>query len=61
VGDGAFIGCHNSLVAPVELGAGTYTAAGSVITENVPEGGFAIARARQVNKKDRRTNKKGRV
>jgi len=64
VGDGAFIGCHNSLVAPVELGAGTYTAAGSVITENVPEGGFAIARSRQVNKlgrKDRRANKKGRV
>jgi len=51
VGDGAFIGCHNSLVAPVELGAGAYTAAGSVITENVPESGFAIARAQQVNKK----------
>jgi len=50
VGDGAFLGCHNSLVAPVELGAGAYTAAGSVITEDVPEGGFAIARARQVNK-----------
>ncbi|MCL2299446.1 MAG: bifunctional UDP-N-acetylglucosamine diphosphorylase/glucosamine-1-phosphate N-acetyltransferase GlmU, partial [Firmicutes bacterium] len=39
VGDGAFIGCHNSLVAPVELGAGAYTAAGSVITEDVPEKG----------------------
>ena len=51
VGDGAFIGCHNSLVAPVTLGAGTFTAAGSTITEDVPEDGFAIARARQVNKK----------
>jgi len=53
VGDGAFIGCNNSLVAPVALGAGAYTAAGSTITEDVPEGGFAIARARQVNKKGR--------
>jgi len=54
VGDGAFIGCHNSLVAPVDLGAGAYTAAGSVITDNVPEGGFAIARARQVNKETKK-------
>ena len=60
VGDGAFIGCHNSLVAPVALGAGAYTAAGSVITEDVPEGGFAIARAWQVNKKGKRVNKKSR-
>jgi len=54
VGDGAFIGCHNSLVAPVELGAGAYTAAGSVITEHVPEGGFAIARSRQINKEKKK-------
>jgi len=50
VGDGAFIGCNNSLVAPVELGPGAYTAAGSVITEDVPADTLAIARARQVNK-----------
>jgi len=50
VGDGAFIGCNNSLVAPVEIGPGAYTAAGSVITEDVPAGTLAIARARQVNK-----------
>jgi len=50
VGDGAFIGCNNSLVAPLELGAGSYTAAGSVITEDVPADTLAIARARQVNK-----------
>ena len=50
VGDGAFIGCHNSLVSPVHVGAGAYTAAGSVITEDIPDGGFSIARARQVNK-----------
>ena len=59
VGDGAFIGCHNSLVAPVELGAGAYTAAGSVITENVPEGGFAIARTRQVNKEQKKRRGRG--
>ncbi|MCL2106557.1 MAG: UDP-N-acetylglucosamine diphosphorylase [Oscillospiraceae bacterium] len=53
VGDGAFLGCHNSLVSPVTVGAGAYTAAGSVITEDIPEGGFAIARARQVNKEKR--------
>ncbi|MDR1927374.1 MAG: UDP-N-acetylglucosamine diphosphorylase [Oscillospiraceae bacterium] len=50
VGDGAFIGCHNSLVAPVTVGAGAYTAAGSTITEDVPPGALAIARARQENK-----------
>ncbi|MCL2299928.1 MAG: bifunctional UDP-N-acetylglucosamine diphosphorylase/glucosamine-1-phosphate N-acetyltransferase GlmU, partial [Firmicutes bacterium] len=49
-----------SLVAPVELGAGAYTAAGSVITEDVPEKGFAIARARQVNKEGRQADKKDR-
>jgi bifunctional UDP-N-acetylglucosamine pyrophosphorylase/glucosamine-1-phosphate N-acetyltransferase len=53
VGDGAFLGCNNSLVAPVTLGPGAYTAAGSVITEDVPEGALAIARARQVNKERR--------
>lgn len=51
IGDGAFIGCHTSLVAPVNLGAGVYTAAGSVITEDVPEDALAISRGKQVNKK----------
>ena len=58
VGDGAFIGCNNSLVAPVALGAGAYTAAGSVITEDVPENTLAIARAYQINK-ERKDKKKG--
>jgi bifunctional UDP-N-acetylglucosamine pyrophosphorylase/glucosamine-1-phosphate N-acetyltransferase len=51
VGDRAFLGCHNALVAPVAVGEGAYTAAGSTITEDVPPGALAIARARQVNKK----------
>ncbi|HWR23364.1 MAG TPA: NTP transferase domain-containing protein [Feifaniaceae bacterium] len=50
IGDNAFIGCHTSLVAPVTVGEGAFTAAGSVITEEVPAGALAVARAKQVNK-----------
>jgi bifunctional UDP-N-acetylglucosamine pyrophosphorylase / glucosamine-1-phosphate N-acetyltransferase len=42
-------GIHTSLVAPVEVGDGAYTGAGSVITEDVPEGALGIARSRQSN------------
>ena len=48
--DGAFIGSDSQLVAPVRVGRGAYVAAGSSITEDVPAGALAIARARQVNK-----------
>ena len=37
------------LVAPVSIGDGAYTAAGSVITEDVPAGSIAVARAKQRN------------
>lgn len=47
---GAFIGCNNAIVAPVSIGTNAYTAAGSTITNDVPAGTLAIARARQVNK-----------
>jgi bifunctional UDP-N-acetylglucosamine pyrophosphorylase/glucosamine-1-phosphate N-acetyltransferase len=50
--DGAFIGSDSQLVAPVKVGRGAYVAAGSSITEDVPEGSLAIARAKQVNKPD---------
>ncbi|MDR0294127.1 MAG: hypothetical protein LBH95_08255 [Oscillospiraceae bacterium] len=50
--DGAFIGCNTNLVAPVTVGAGAYTAAGSTVTGDVPPDALAIARARQVNKED---------
>jgi len=50
IGDGAFIGSDSILVAPVEIGAGAYTAAGSTITESVPAGALALGRAKQVNK-----------
>ena len=52
IGDHAFIGCNTNLVAPVTIGDYGYTAAGSTITDNVPENALAIARARQVNKED---------
>lgn len=50
IGQGAFIGCDTMLVAPITIGEHAYTAAGSVITEDVPAGALAIARARQVLK-----------
>jgi bifunctional UDP-N-acetylglucosamine pyrophosphorylase/glucosamine-1-phosphate N-acetyltransferase len=50
IGDGVFIGSGNMLVAPVRIGEGSYTAAGSTITEDVPPQSLAIARSRQVTK-----------
>lgn len=50
VGDNSFIGCNVNLIAPVEIGANTVLAAGSTITQDVPEQALGIARARQVNK-----------
>lgn len=48
--DNAFVGSNNCLVAPVTIEKHAYTAAGSVITEDVLEGCLGIGRARQVNK-----------
>ncbi len=50
VEDGAFVGCDTMLVAPVTIGAGAFVAAGSVITDDVPPGALAVARARQTVK-----------
>jgi bifunctional UDP-N-acetylglucosamine pyrophosphorylase/glucosamine-1-phosphate N-acetyltransferase len=47
VGANVRIGSDTMLVAPVEVGDGAYTAAGSVITEDVPPGALAVGRARQ--------------
>lgn len=52
VGDGCFIGCNTNLIAPVTIGDYAYTAAGSTITDNVPENALGIARARQTNKEN---------
>jgi bifunctional UDP-N-acetylglucosamine pyrophosphorylase/glucosamine-1-phosphate N-acetyltransferase len=49
IGDHARTGADNMFVAPVTVGDGAYTAAGSVITEDVPPGAMAVARAKQRN------------
>lgn len=50
IGDNVFIGSNASLVAPVSIGNGAYTASGSVITQDVPADALALGRARQENK-----------
>ncbi len=47
VNDGAFIGCNTNLIAPVEVGEGSYIAAGSTVTKDVPPESLLIARARE--------------
>ncbi|HSF40649.1 MAG TPA: bifunctional UDP-N-acetylglucosamine diphosphorylase/glucosamine-1-phosphate N-acetyltransferase GlmU [Thermoanaerobaculia bacterium] len=49
IGRGAFIGSDTMLVAPVRVGDGASTAAGSVITKDVPDGALAVSRVRQKN------------
>lgn len=50
IGNGAFIGCNTNLIAPVKVGEMAYIAAGSTITDNIPDEALSIARAKQVNK-----------
>ena len=50
IGPNVRTGVQNAFVAPVEIGEGAWTAAGSVITKDVPPGALAVARARQENK-----------
>src|SRR5215469_2176781 len=50
IGDNVFIGSDSTLVAPVTIESGSYIAAGSSITEDVPSGALALGRARQVTK-----------
>lgn len=52
IGDHVFIGSDTQFVAPVRVGRGAVTAAGSVITEDVPPRSLAVARGRQVVKRD---------
>ena len=47
VGSGAFIGSNANLVAPVRIGAGSYVAAGTTVTRDVPPHSFIIGRMRQ--------------
>lgn len=52
IGDNCFIGCNTNLIAPVKLGKGAYTAAGSTITEDVPDYALAIERGKTSIKDD---------
>ena len=49
IGDGVKTGVDTSFIAPVSVGDGAYTGAGSVIAEDVPEGALGISRSRQAN------------
>ncbi|MFC0036758.1 bifunctional UDP-N-acetylglucosamine diphosphorylase/glucosamine-1-phosphate N-acetyltransferase GlmU [Actinomadura rayongensis] len=49
VGPAAFVGSNSVLVAPVRVGDGAYTAAGSTVTQDVPPGAIGVARGRQRN------------
>ena len=49
LGDGAFIGSNSTIIAPVEISDHAMTAAGSVITQDVPERALALARSKQRN------------
>jgi bifunctional UDP-N-acetylglucosamine pyrophosphorylase/glucosamine-1-phosphate N-acetyltransferase len=51
IGDGAFIGSDTMLVAPVSVGAGAATAAGSVVNRDVPSGSIAIGAPARIRPK----------
>jgi bifunctional UDP-N-acetylglucosamine pyrophosphorylase/glucosamine-1-phosphate N-acetyltransferase len=50
IGDRTFIGSNSTLVAPINIGNDAYTAAGSTLTKDVPDGALGLGRARQENK-----------
>jgi bifunctional UDP-N-acetylglucosamine pyrophosphorylase/glucosamine-1-phosphate N-acetyltransferase len=58
IGKKAFVGSNSTLVAPIEIGEGSYIAAGSVITDKVPADALALGRARQVVKEGWTAKKK---
>jgi bifunctional UDP-N-acetylglucosamine pyrophosphorylase/glucosamine-1-phosphate N-acetyltransferase len=49
IGEGVHTGVHTALVAPVNVGDSAYTGAGSVITDDVPDGALAVSRPQQRN------------
>lgn len=58
IGDNVFVGCNTNLVSPVNVGNDVFIAAGSTITDDIPDGHFAIARSRQVVKSDWKDKRK---
>ncbi|GAA6823792.1 bifunctional UDP-N-acetylglucosamine diphosphorylase/glucosamine-1-phosphate N-acetyltransferase GlmU [Helicobacter pylori] len=57
IGNDAFIGCNTNLVAPVTVGDFAFIAAGSTITDDVPNNSLALARERQTTKEGYFNNK----
>ena len=49
-GKGTFIGSDSQMIAPINIGDECYVASGSTINQDIPDGGFAIARGRQNTK-----------
>lgn len=52
IGNNCFVGSNVNFVAPVQIGDNTVIAAGSTVTDNVPENALSIARERQINKEN---------
>jgi len=52
VGDDSFIGCNSNFISPVDVGKGAYIAAGTTITEDVPDDSLCIGRCKQTIKKN---------
>ena len=57
VGDNVFIGSNSNLIAPIRIGNGAFIAAGSTLTDGVPDNALAVARSRQTVKPDWTGNK----
>ena len=58
IGDNSFIGSDSTLVAPIAIGNGAYVAAGSCITQDVPDDALALGRAHQVTKEQWAANRR---
>lgn len=61
IGDHVFIGSNATLVAPLVVGNGSYVAADSCVTEDVPDDALAIGRAKQTNKPEWAKNRRAQV
>lgn len=55
--DDSFIGCNVNIISPVKIGAGSYVAAATTVTEDIESGSLSIGRVRQENKPNWNKNK----
>ncbi|MCR9056187.1 MAG: bifunctional UDP-N-acetylglucosamine diphosphorylase/glucosamine-1-phosphate N-acetyltransferase GlmU [Rhodobacteraceae bacterium] len=61
IGEGCFVGSNSTLVAPVQLNAGAFVSAGSVITDDVPGDAMAFGRSRQIVKEGKAAQLRSRL